>query len=269
MKARPFHFDDDFEEQTGPRPRVIRGQGKEFGEEEPSFKLQGVLRAGSATIADSAYEIQLLPLEADFPLPDHLAGETPPFQVDEKALRAEIEAEWSRKLEDAALRAREEAYDAGYRTAKQELEGSVSEIREALSSQMAMLRDTLLNQIEAMERTAVSLALDAASSILEAPLTEAARLSSERALANAIEQLAGDGAIDIVLHPIDYLRIQETGVDEQLSATFPPLRWHPDEKMTEGDWSARSNQAVIRRIRKELLSTLAERLGADVSSEEA
>jgi flagellar biosynthesis/type III secretory pathway protein FliH len=258
----PFAADPDV---YNPR-RIIREESTAHAEDdEPVFKLSGVLRGGQAALVSEAREVQLRAFEADFPLPADQNAEPPPR--DEETIRAEVEAEWRSRMEEMALRVREEAYEAGYATAREELEAKTNDKLKCLDEQSTSLKNALTEHLAELERVASALAMDAAATVLEAPLTDTATRAAERALSQALEQLAGDGAIEIVMHPIDLLRVQEQGFDAQLNAAFPGIRWIPDENMDEGDWSARTTEAVIRRIRKEMLDLLSERLGIESKEE--
>jgi hypothetical protein len=257
---RIIRFDEPFDTHLEAAPaRIIRNHAAPGEPDEQPFRLSGVLRGGQTTITAEACEIPLRTFEADFPLPAETERPKPP--VSEAAIRAELDAEWRTRMEDTVLSVREEAYDAGYATAKQELEASINDTIASLAVQLATMRDAVNLHIGFLERTAVELAVGVSAAILDAPLTNQARLASERALAHAAETLAGDGSLEITLHPIDLLKVQESGLQEQLKSTFPELRWTPDESMAEGDWSARSPKAVIRRIRQEMLHLIAEKLG--------
>lgn len=262
MTPRPriFRFDEPFDTQIEASPgRIIRNHDAPADGEQPTFRLSGVLRGGEATLTAEACEIPLKPFEADFPVPVEPDRAQPP--VNEAAIREELDTEWRARMEETVLNVREEAYDAGYATARMELEASVKAQIDSLSAQIESMREAMSKHLGSLERTSVEIAVDISSAILDAPLTEQARMASERALAHAVEALAGDGSLEVILHPVDLLQVQESGLQAQLGSMFPELRWTPDESMSAGDWSARSPKAVVRRVRQEMLNLVAEQLG--------
>ncbi len=243
-------------------PRIIRGAAIDETMSDGAAPFPRVLRADEARVSSEPVNIDITAFEADYPLPPSPEPETdaaPAFDPDR--LRAEIEAEWEKKLEDAVLRVREEAFEAGYGRAKEEMRQATEQVHRDLAADAVRMKESLDQFMHSVEVRAVELAVDAAEAALGSPLTDRARVEVERSLAAAVEELAGDGNIDVSLHPVDLLRIQESGFDAQLSAALPGLRWHPDDTLAEGDWSARSSQAVIRRVRSEMVDAIRTRLG--------
>lgn len=71
----------------------------------------------------------------------------------------------------------------------------------------------------------VELALEVAETLLDAPLPESIRGVSARTLTEAVEQLARSAPLEISMHPVDFLRLQEQGVIAQLESRHPDLHW--------------------------------------------
>lgn len=243
-------------------PRIIRGNPDQASAGEET--VPRILRGSRAHFRSEPVDVELEALEPDFPLPpDPHVPDDANTPLDADGLRAEIEAEWKQKLEEAVLHVREEAFEAGYGAAREELLEATERTRRELGQDAEQLRRALDGFMESAEVRAVQLAIDAAEVVLGSPLSDRARAGVEQSLASAVEGLAGDGAIEVSLHPVDLLRIQESGFDAQLSAALPGLRWHPDDSLAEGDWSARSSQAVVRRVRMEMMDEIRARLGIE------
>lgn len=247
-----------------PLPHLLRGAVVHDSTEDQDIPYPRILRADVARVVSAPVDIYVEELEPDLPLPSVLeTAEEEEVTHDPDHLRAEIDAEWHHKLEDAVLRVREEAFEAGYGRARDEMQATIDQTRADLAADGARLQTSFEAFMESVEVRAVALAVDAAEAVLGCNLPDDARLVIEQSLATAIEELAGDGAIDVNLHPVDLLRIQESGFEAQVSSAVPSVRWSPDETLEEGDWSAKSSQAVIRRIRSELVNSLRARLGVN------
>ncbi|MBO6575808.1 MAG: hypothetical protein JJ896_12460 [Rhodothermales bacterium] len=97
--------------------------------------------------------------------------------------------------------------------------------------------------------------------ILECPLPESVRNLSTAALSDAIEGLGETRSVTVTVHPADYMMLEESGILGPLSQNHPNLNWRTDAKLDRGDWEARTDAAVVRRVARELLSDLRDRLG--------
>ena len=237
----------------------------------PSRVLRG------SQVGDKVQPVQIPALDftADFPLPEDRKPEPPPepettTPTEEEALRAEIEAEWEAQMEDAVQAAREEGreqgraegYDEGYSAAKNELQSSFQERVATLTTDADRLAELWNEYIEQSQPYLLQLMIDVAEALLDAPLPDSVRGASARAIAEAIEELAGDPPLSIRLHPVDYQRMQETGMLEQLNANHERLRWNTDPELEEGDWSVESPVSMIRHFKDELIRTLRTRVGS-------
>lgn len=117
---------------------------------------------------------------------------------------------------------------------------------------------------EAIRRTEpqlVSLAIETAEALLDAPLSPEQRTAADRAVAVAVDGVAGEAPLVVALHPVDLLHLQESGLADSLSGAHPGLRWEPDGTFAEGDWSVSTSDAAIRRVRADMVAALRNRLG--------
>ena len=241
------------------RDAVIRDPGIDTEVPYPT-----VLRSEETHLTPVPIDIYTEELEPDLPVDSaDDAEESQDSELDPDRIRKEVETEWSRKLEDAVLSVREEAFGAGYGRARDELEASVEQTRSELSADLERWKLMMDEFRESLEVRAVELALDAAQAELDFAVPKVAQVEMERSLVTAIEDLSGDGAVEVSLHPVDLLRIQESGFDAQISSLTTSLRWSPDETLEQGDWSARTPKAVVRRIRREMIEHIRTRLGVD------
>lgn len=173
----------------------------------------------------------------------------------------------------------EEAYERGRKAGLRERQGEVAalqeetvrlaqDLRDGIETQKAFVQhtaDRLKEQwssaLREIEPTLAAIAIDVAEAILEAPLADAQRDALNRALADAVDALAGDAPLTVVVHPVTLLHLQEIGLAESLQGAHPRLRWEPDNTIAEDDWAASTPEAAVRRIRNAMLSSLRERLG--------
>lgn len=185
-------------------------------------------------------------------------------------LRVELEAEWSAKLEEAAAEARQEGfesgYDVGYDDGMDDAEAKLGQQFDAeveqLAADVAQLKSLWEEYIEASEPALLELAVEVGEALLDTPLPDSIRGASARAIAEAVEELASAGSLTVTLHPVDYQRLQEKGMIDQLNANHEQtLHWHPDPEHAEGDWSVESPTALIRHQKAETLDAVKELVG--------
>ena len=245
----------------------------------PEEQPRRILRGAQARLAARPVEIAADPLAPDAPLPaspdDELASEEKTSLEHEAA--AAREAEWAARLEkatreaakEAAEVARAEGYAQGYAEAETRLDEAFTAERTALLADMDHLGDLWQQHIEESAPLLTELALEIAETLLDAPLPDAVRGASVQGLTAAVEQLAGTPPVQITLHPVDYLRLQEAGITEQLEAVHDGLRWTTDATLAEGDWSVQSPEAALRRLRAEITQTVRNRLGLSEAGPDA
>lgn len=185
-------------------------------------------------------------------------------------MRVALEAEWSAKVEQAATEAWQEGFQSGYDVgyedgfddAKAKVGAQMEEDVEALADDVVQLKSLWEQYIEASEPALVELAVEVAEALLDTPLPDSVRGASARAIAEAVEELANAGSLTVTLHPVDYQRLQEKGMIDQLNANHEQtLHWNPDPEHAEGDWSVESPTALIRHHKDETLASVRQLLG--------
>ena len=204
---------------------------------------------------------------------DEPPDEEPPDPLEE--LREELEAEWSAKIEAA----REEAYrsgyndghvdgyEVGYDDAEADLKQMFVTDVEQLATDVEQLKTLWTEYIEASEPALLDMTIEIAEALLDAPLPESIQGASARAIAEAVEELAGAATLTVSLHPVDYQRLQEKGLIDQLTANHEQtLHWNPDPDHPEGDWSVESPTALIRHQKDETIESIRQLLGASPPS---
>ncbi len=203
-------------------------------------------------------EVLRLPPEADQVAPNEPETDQ---KVDEAALRAAIEAEWQKRLQEATARARAEGETVGRHAAEAEWAPRLQALQEQLALELERLRRAWAEYTRQLEPMLVELAIEVAETLLDAPLPESIKGISARALTEAIEQLAREAPLEISMHPVDFLRLQEQGVISQLESRHPELHWDLNPGLNEGDWIVQTPAAMQRRIRQEMLQRLRQQLG--------
>ncbi|HLA63013.1 MAG TPA: hypothetical protein VK610_01190 [Rhodothermales bacterium] len=199
------------------------------------------------------------------PAPPPVVASAAALAIDVAALRAAWEAEHEAEVEARLDAARAEAAAEATATARAEMEAvqapALDALRDALLADMAGLHAAWGRFTERVEGQLVGLALDAATAVLDAPPSEAAREATRRAVAHAAEALgASADRVTVRLHPVALLRFQECGLTDGLAGVARSLRWAPDESMSEDDWVVESPESIVRHVRAELLDGLRARL---------
>lgn len=250
---------------TGPsshtvnRPLRVPGQ-RVIHTAEPTPAADKIGRGGQVlprelVVQAAPYEIDLARFE---PPPPPVVDEAEEEEVEEQPTEEELRAA---ALAEAVAVAREEAYKEGYESARAELQAEFEEKAAALRDDAVQMHEENTRFLERTEVLLVDLAFRIAGTVLDSPLLAPARDAAKDAVATAIERLAGAHSLRVRVHPVDYLRLQEAGLIDQLSAAYADLRWEPDASLVQGDWSVESPDAVIRHFEREMLSDLRERLG--------
>jgi len=213
---------------------------------------------------------------ADEASPDPNAAAEPPVEDDAPdpmdELRETLEAEWQAKVDAAREEAYRDAYneghidgyEVGYEDAEADLQQMIDAEVERLAADMAQLKTLWTEYIEASEPALLNLTIEIAEALLDAPLPESVKGASARAIAEAVEELVGAASLTVSLHPVDYQRLQEKGLLDQLNANHEQtLHWNPDPNHPEGDWSVESPAALIRHQKDEIIASIRQRLGAE------
>lgn len=230
-----------------------------------------VLRGASARQDARPFEVAALTPTPAFRLPDPDPAEAfeeaaPPVEapvhaeIDVEAIRAEVAALWQAKLEEAAARARENGYRQGREDAERATADERALLREHAAQEMEAMKAAWQAHLNAGESMMAELAFEIAETIVGAPLPDNVRRVSVRALREAVEALAGS-PVSVSIHPVDRLRLQETGVEEEMRAIVPELRFESDPLLNEGDWLVETDTSSVRHLRAELLDALRRRLG--------
>lgn len=178
------------------------------------------------------------------------------------------DAEWQEHLEEMVEEARvegyekgySEGYDDGYDEAEASARADWEEEREALISDINGLEEAWAQYIDDNESRMVELALQLAEAIVDAPFSDSLRQASEEAIIEAVAELAGTPPLTVTVHPVDYQRLQESGLAEHLTDKYAELQLESDPDHTEGDWTVASPAGAIRRRRSEVIDTLRDRL---------
>ncbi len=274
-RVRGTLFPADDAPETQPLPRVLRGaDALRALPVDAAAPLPGVLRGKGAALAAQPFVVAALTPtpafaladegdEADDGAPAFEPAAPPPPVLDENAvaaIRAEEAARWQARLEEAALRARENGYKQGRDDAERAVADERALMREHVAQQMEQMQAAWHAHLAATEQQMADLAFGVAESVLAAPLPDNIRRVSMRALHEAVESLGGAG-LRVAAHPVDVLRLQETGADEEMRRIAPDLRFDPDPTLHEGDWTVASDAATVRNVRAELLDALRRRLG--------
>lgn len=174
---------------------------------------------------------------------------------------AERDQEWETRLQQAVAEAREDGYAQGSADTAAKLEVDFDNRQQVLIADLKQLRTQWDAYLEKLEPALAELSFEIAQAVLDAPLPPNVKGVAARAITEAVEQMAGSAPIEILIHPVDFLRLQESGVVEQLESLHSGLRWEPRPDMKQGEWVVQSPSMTIRRLEEELLGTLRSRLG--------
>ena len=203
---------------------------------------------------------------ADLSAPEDVAPEPEPDPL------APVRAEAFEEGRQAGRADRDDEVDA-LQAEVERLTAERDEVTQALAD-----RDTLVQAatdrltagwaeaVRSLEQDLAALAIETAEAVLDAPLSDDQRAAAERALAAAVDALAGGAAVAVALHPVDLLRLQESGLADAVQGAHPDLHWEPSDALAEGDWTVSTDAAAIRRVRADMLGALRERLGLPTSA---
>lgn len=191
-------------------------------------------------------------------------------EADERA-EPDIPEHVEEAIEDARVEGYEkgysEGYDDGYDEAEQSLRAEWEEERETLIDDTNRFETLWAQYIDENESRMVELTLQLAEAIVDAPLTDSLRSAAEEAIIEAVAELAVTPPITITVHPVDYKRLQESGLADHLTEKYEDLQLESDPDRVEGDWTVASPAGAIRRRRSEVIDTLRSRLRLPGSEE--
>lgn len=266
------------------------------GPDEADRSSGGVAPEGRVLRADQTRDTDApVPVEPVSPDPESESSPAPPSGEgadekeasgaeetdDEDAVPKRTDAEWQKRLDEAVEEARaegyeagrEEGYDTGYDDGYEEAEATLraewADEREALIEDTTRFEEVWTQYIDENESRLVELALQLAETIVDAPLADSLRRASEEALVEAVAELAGTPPVTIKVHPVDYKRLQESGLAEHLTEKYEDLHLESEPECDEGDWSVASPAGAIRRRRSEVVETLRDHLSLSASGPEA
>ena len=214
------------------------------------LRLQRRLRSTQTTRVAEPVEI----LTRDMP-PACLPGGASAQKADEPTPE-EIEALNRQRLEREVTRARDEAFEAGRRAAQAEMQEQVDETLRGFAESLTAVQDSWEKHLRESEPHLVHLAFRIARAVLDAPVLDEVRRITEADVADAVDRMAIGVPIEIILHPVSYQRIKESGLDEQLGATHNRLRWRTNPDMKPNEWIVQSSRSTTRRLEIELLEQL-------------
>lgn len=166
------------------------------------------------------------------------------------------QAKWEERLEQAVATAREEGFEAGKASLQAEMEQAMLDARTAFADDLTAVQQSWEGHLKDSRVRLVQLAFRIAEVVLDAPLPPDLRRITETTVTDAIERMIDDIPVEVALHPVNYLRIQESGLEAQLSAVHSKLRWRSDANLKENEWIIQSNRSATRRLEAELLDDL-------------
>jgi flagellar biosynthesis/type III secretory pathway protein FliH len=256
-----------------PRENVLLPQDANHSPDRPTSKGP-VLEPDQIRQASESFQVEPVeptPVSSSADPPAEQPEETEdPDHGDEKNNDApeRTDAEWQEHLEEMVEEARvegyekgySEGYDDGYDEAEASARAEWEEEREALISDINGLEEAWTQYIDDNESRMVELTLQLAEAIVDAPFSDSLRQASEEAIIEAVAELAGTPPLTVTVHPVDYQRLQESGLAEHLTDKYAELQLESDPDHTEGDWTVASPAGAIRRRRSEVIDTLRDRL---------
>ena len=168
----------------------------------------------------------------------------------------EIEQAWQARLEEARQQALEEGREQGRAAAKAEYDAELADVRAQHAQDLHAIQQSWERYLRRAEPQLVELTFRLAHAVIDAPIHDDVRQIGERAVADAVERMATDIPVEIVLHPVSYLRIQESGIEDQLNAIHSRLRWRTNPELKQNEWIVQSQRAAARRIEAEIIDQL-------------
>jgi flagellar biosynthesis/type III secretory pathway protein FliH len=168
----------------------------------------------------------------------------------------ELEVLARQRLEREVALAREDAFEAGRKAAQAEMQEQINETLRELADNLTAIQVSWETHLREAEPHLVQLAFRIARAILDAPVLDDVRRIAAAHVAEAVERMAIGVPIEIILHPLSYQRLKESGLDDQLSATHNMLRWRTNPDMKPNEWIVQSSRSTTRRLEIELLDQL-------------
>ena len=166
----------------------------------------------------------------------------------------------SRDAEVAALQAEVERLTQEQTEDVRAAEAQAASTAEAAARLSALWADA----VRRLEPDLAALAVDVAEAVLDAPLSDEQRAAAARALAAAVDGLAGALPVTVRVHPVALLALREAGLAEALEGQHE-VRWEPDDALDPDEWTAETDEGAVRRLRAPLFAALRDRLGLDAA----
>lgn len=254
-----------------PKERVDPPEESDHSPDQPVARGP-VLEADQVQRTSGAVRIEPIAPEPTSPRPapaEQAEANADDAPVETDGAPERTDAEWREHLEEAVEAARtegyekgySEGYDDGYDEAEATLREEWEAEQEALIDDTTRFEEVWSQYVAENESRIVELTLQLAEAIVDAPLTDSLRSASEEAIIEAVAELASTPPIEIIVHPVDYQRLQESGLAEHLTDKYDELHLESDPERTEGDWTVASPAGAIRRRRSEVIDVLRGRLG--------
>ncbi len=262
----------EFEDLSNSKTRVVRAykHGRKSNEEVTAHPLaKNLIRQGTARAEPQPVEIFVSSLfDGDaYPEPEEPDEEALIEAAKVAELKAAWDATWQTRLDAAVERTSAEAYARGYSEAQEALKEEVRQEKDAFIEALNTLKGTWESFINRSETLLLEIALEVAHFLVDAPLPERFSKTTESALLEALEVLSRDVPIRLSLNPVDFLRLQESGLTNHLEDQFATLRWDPQPTLKEGNWIIQTPRQAIRRVSEELLASLRDRFGLNENTQ--
>lgn len=267
VDARVMRPDPSLLQRSLKIPRKHVEMTSESDDVDPSARRHRRVRGENAELAGESFEIYTREMERTRRTESQRDQEA--SEGDEATIE-EIEARWQTRLEDEVSKAREEGFNAGKASNQSEMEQTIREAASTLAQNLDAVRQAWEDHLNDSQIRLVQLAFRIARVVLDAPLPADVRRISEAAITDAIEGMVDGVPVDVAVHPVSYLRLQEAGLEEQLRAVHGKLRWRSDPTLKENEWIVQSDRSATRRLEVELLDDLQRDLSLrDLPSDES
>ena len=263
----------EFEDLSNDPAKVIRAykHGRKSNEEVSEHPLaKNFLRQDATTEQHEPVEVCMSPLfdpQQEQPQEEPEEEEQAIAPDELAAIKQEWDELWQAKMEDAVEKARTEAYGRGYTDAQTTLTQEMNAEKEAFTDALKTLRTTWESFINRSETLLLEIALEIAHFLVDAPLPERFSKSTESAMLEALEILSREVPVKLSLNPVDFLRLQESGLSKHIENQFATIRWDPQPTLKEGNWIIQTPRQAIRRVSEELLASLRDRFGLNENTQ--
>lgn len=185
-------------------------------------------------------------------------------------VREELYAAWrleqEEKLERACQKARREGYADGYKEAEQDMRTAFQKERRQWQRALALIESIGNDLADRIERSAPPLLLEVASKVLGQDLPPSLKTALAPALQSAVSEMSTAETLTITLHPADVDMLEAAGVLDEIEAGPYDLTIKTDADLEEGDWRVASPDAVLQRLKEEVVSRIDHAIRSALSS---